>query len=42
MLGSLAVCTISVVILTPWTAEVEVGTGLSVASVSGFVVGFQV
>lgn len=33
---------ISVVILTPWTVEVEVGTGLKVVSASGSVTGFQV
>lgn len=35
-------CAISVVILAPYTTGVEVGTGLSVVSVSGSVVGFQV
>lgn len=42
MLGSLVVGSISVVILTAWTVEVEVGTGLKVVSLSGSVVGFQV
>lgn len=42
MLGSLVVGGISVVILTPWTIEVEVGTGPKVVSPSGSVVSFQV
>ncbi len=42
MLGSLAVGSISVVILSPWTVEVKVGTGLRVVSTNGFAAGFQV
>lgn len=42
MLGSLAAGSISVVILSPRTVEVEVGTGLRVVSASGSAAGFQV
>lgn len=42
MLGSLAVGSCSVVILSPWTVEVEVGTGSRVVSACGSAARFQV